>query len=148
MNTTAKFLMQIVGRKGHWNIAGVAVAVEILDARQVFNREDVLIRPVAGHGEVWVSASSIRLDGKPQGLGPVSTAKADHSRLLDRALGTCPKCSRHVFAGQDPVWTCRHNLSTWNQYYIKNDFDMESHDVGGCVHAMPLHGACYDAGNY
>lgn len=48
------------GRKMHFN-------VRVLDARQMYGRTDLLIAPVSGEGEQWVSAESCKASMKDEG---------------------------------------------------------------------------------
>jgi hypothetical protein len=36
----------------------MAVAVEVIDSREVFGRVDVLVKPVSGSGEMWVKETT------------------------------------------------------------------------------------------
>ena len=58
---TARTLTDLLGTIRAWTVtADVTVNVEVLDARQVFGRTDVLIRPVAGRGTTWVALTTTR----------------------------------------------------------------------------------------
>lgn len=63
--TSAK-LAKLVGKNGVARlVAGsttLQVEVEIRDARSAFGRLDVLVRPIAGEGEAWVSLDSVTVD--------------------------------------------------------------------------------------
>lgn len=51
-----------IGRTGQLSIKDMSVAVRITDVRQVWNRTDVLIVPLAGTGMTWVALDSLQLD--------------------------------------------------------------------------------------
>jgi hypothetical protein len=67
MSYTAKDMAPAIGRKGIYHINGLGIQVTIVNVRQVFNRLDVLIVPVSGHGQVWVAASSVSLTAAANG---------------------------------------------------------------------------------
>lgn len=55
-------LSQIIGRKASWIIFDLDVPVEITDARSIFGRVDVQIRPVGGSGEHWCNSKALVFD--------------------------------------------------------------------------------------
>lgn len=58
---TSKDLTQYIGQKLEWQASTkVTVSVKILDARETFGRTDLLITPVSGQGEQWVSSESCK----------------------------------------------------------------------------------------
>jgi hypothetical protein len=61
------------------------------------------------------------------------------------SIGECPACHKPVYAHQDAVWTCAHNLSPTNPAFIPPASDGA---CGGCEEALPLHGKCYDDGTW
>ncbi|HEY7415777.1 MAG TPA: hypothetical protein VH593_11335 [Ktedonobacteraceae bacterium] len=86
-----------------------------------------------------------------------------------KPVGICPACGKAVYnliEGSDgPVWTCAHDLSPNNRYYEDGAVSEEIKERDGdwsccpwnhvgdgrhmiCPGEMPLHGACYDKGNY
>lgn len=52
-------LREYVGRQGVLKIDQLRVAVQCVDARQCWQRIDVLVTPIAGSGEQWVSADRL-----------------------------------------------------------------------------------------
>ena len=87
--------------------------------------------------------------------------------LTEKPVGICPACGESVFNSREPdgpVWTCPADLSPSNGYWeptpdgiteelressgiysnCAEDFD----GFAGCYERLPLHGACYDKGNY
>lgn len=59
---TVQELSQIIGRQATWTIFDVRVPVEVMDARAMFGRVDVKIRPVGGSGQHWCSHRALRFD--------------------------------------------------------------------------------------
>lgn len=55
MSTSISTLGQYLKRRGHLNIpnTGVRAAVVVKDVRSHFGRIELLVTPVAGHGEGW-----------------------------------------------------------------------------------------------
>ena len=45
-------------------LPGVTFKVTILDGRAAYGRLDVLVTPLDGEGEAWVSAERVRVRGK------------------------------------------------------------------------------------
>jgi hypothetical protein len=86
------------------------------------------------------------------------------SPLQEMPVGTCPACGESVFNSREtdgPVWTCPADLSDDNPYREQTEGITEEmmekygiysncwEDFGrSCYERMPLHGACYDKGNY
>ena len=60
--TTAE-LAKLLNRTATIDHDGLSVRVRILDGRQAYGREDVLVTPLEGSGERWVSAERVRLEG-------------------------------------------------------------------------------------
>lgn len=60
---TAKEMMSAIGKYGHMKIGDspLTFEIEILDVRKCWDRVDYLIRPLAGAGESWVSARTIKI---------------------------------------------------------------------------------------
>ena len=57
---TNQELATYVGREGLLSGVGLlSVCIRSLDAREVYGRLDVLVEPVEGTGEAWVSESRI-----------------------------------------------------------------------------------------
>jgi hypothetical protein len=48
-----------IGKKATYRVGSLTVEVNIKDHRAVFGRDDVLISPVTGDGQQWVSADSV-----------------------------------------------------------------------------------------
>lgn len=86
-------------------------------------------------------------------------------RVRKRPLGTCPACGQAVLPSDDPVWTCPKDLRethpsfqtspvTISQMVRDGDYSrcpsVHRLDAGRCELLMhlPLHGWCYDQGNY
>ena len=61
---TAAAGAKLIGRRALLRTSGLAVEVEIRDAREVFGRTDVLVIPSAGAGSAWVSLDSVELGGE------------------------------------------------------------------------------------
>lgn len=61
MPNTYQGLRTNVGHTGLWRVSDqIRVKVQIVDARQVYDRVDFLITPLnGGDGEQWVSASKV-----------------------------------------------------------------------------------------
>lgn len=55
-------LAKYIGRKGWLRIEGFNMAVEVKDVRHVWGRIDVLVSPVAGSGDNWVSLERVTLE--------------------------------------------------------------------------------------
>lgn len=64
---TAKEMAALIGRKGYARLAAsgagnvLRVDVEVIDAKQAFGRQDVLVTPVAGAGKAWMSLENVTL---------------------------------------------------------------------------------------
>ena len=56
---TNQELAEFVGRTGILNTDKLGVLIRSLDAREVYGRLDILVEPVEGTGEAWVSESRI-----------------------------------------------------------------------------------------
>lgn len=79
-----------------------------------------------------------------------------------KPIGTCPSCGESVFIEDDAVWTCPADLSESNPFReiplteITEEmresagvFSNCGEDFGmGCYERIPLHGRCYDKGDY
>ena len=60
MPNTYQGLRTNVGHTGLWKVSDlVRVRVNILDARQVYDRVDLLITPIGGSGKQWVSIQKV-----------------------------------------------------------------------------------------
>lgn len=53
---TARELQPVIGRKVSVRYESISVDCVVLDAREVWGRRDVLVHPVSGEGQQWVSA--------------------------------------------------------------------------------------------
>lgn len=58
---SAAELSKNIGKVGLFGILGMKVAVEIVDSRYVFGRQDYLISPVGGFGSTWVVAGGVQV---------------------------------------------------------------------------------------
>ena len=58
---TALELAKYIGMNGTLSTGSLRVPIIISDARQVFDRVDVLVEPVGGIGLQWVSIERIKL---------------------------------------------------------------------------------------
>ena len=58
---TALELAKYIGMNGTLSTGSLRVPIIISDARQVFDRVDVLVEPVGGMGVQWVSIERIKL---------------------------------------------------------------------------------------
>ena len=58
---TALELAKYIGMNGTLSTGSLRVPIVISDARQVFDRVDVLVEPVGGMGVQWVSIERIKL---------------------------------------------------------------------------------------
>jgi hypothetical protein len=58
---TGRELAGLIGRDAAYRVAGLTMAVRVVDARTRFGGVDVLISPVAGSGEQWVQVDSVRM---------------------------------------------------------------------------------------
>jgi|TARA_R110000822_G_scaffold112009_3_gene242872 hypothetical protein len=54
-------LKKYIGMNGTLSVGSIRVPIIISDARQVFDRVDVLVEPVGGMGVQWVSIERIKL---------------------------------------------------------------------------------------
>lgn len=59
---TAHELSQMIGRQATWSIFELQVPVEVTDARFMFGRVDVQIKPVGGAGTHWCSVRAITIE--------------------------------------------------------------------------------------
>jgi hypothetical protein len=59
---TATELQKFIGKGGKYKLNGLTFDVAVADARTNYNVLELLVKPVAGEGESWVSASFITLD--------------------------------------------------------------------------------------
>lgn len=57
---TTKDLTQYIGQTLVYPVNKLSFPVKVLDTRQTYGRTDLLITPVSGHGEQWVSAESCK----------------------------------------------------------------------------------------
>ena len=57
----ASITAAIENTRALYSVNGMFFPCEIIDARKVWGRVDVLIRPVGGRGEKWVEKSSITM---------------------------------------------------------------------------------------
>lgn len=59
---TAKDAIKYLGKRGIYNPRdGIGFEVEIENAREMFGRIDLHIKPVAGKGSAWVDAGFVKL---------------------------------------------------------------------------------------
>lgn len=49
-----------IGTRAMYSVGELVIEVEILDIRSNFGRTDVLVRPVSGTGQAWVSDDKVR----------------------------------------------------------------------------------------
>jgi hypothetical protein len=47
-----------VGQKGHINLRGLQIEVEIEDVRQVWGKVQLQVHPIAGANSVWIELES------------------------------------------------------------------------------------------
>jgi hypothetical protein len=69
---SASEMAQHIGRKGLWTPSSseaLAVPVEVIDARERFAQIDLLVSPVGGRGQTWVSKKSVELEPVDEGQG-------------------------------------------------------------------------------
>lgn len=59
---SALTMSQFIGKIGAVNQGGLYVDVKVLDAKQAYGCARYLVSPMAGSGEVWVSAVRVRFD--------------------------------------------------------------------------------------
>lgn len=52
-------LAKLVGQRARWTIFDLDVPVEVTDARSIFGRIDIRIKPVGGSGEHWCSSRAV-----------------------------------------------------------------------------------------
>jgi hypothetical protein len=52
--------MKMIGKRGNLNQGGLSVDVQILDVKQSYGCTRFLVSPMAGSGEVWVSADRVK----------------------------------------------------------------------------------------
>lgn len=53
-------LVSLIGKEVVLSTDGLKIKVKIKDARHAFGRTDVLVTPVAGSGEAWVSRDRVK----------------------------------------------------------------------------------------
>lgn len=56
-------LGEYIGLSGYYPMGSAWAAVIVVDARQRWDKIDLLIKPKEGRGEVWVEATKVRLEG-------------------------------------------------------------------------------------
>ena len=61
---TTNDLAQSIGEVGNLSQGGLSIDVRILNAKQVYGCTRFLVSPIAGHGEVWVSADRVQMYGE------------------------------------------------------------------------------------
>jgi len=62
MPLTSNWIMQTYIGKHVWIYhKGMEVEAVVIDAREVWGRIDILVRPAAGRGEAWVSKDAVRM---------------------------------------------------------------------------------------
>lgn len=57
---TTKTLSEYIGQTLVYPVNKLRFPVKVLDTRQMYGRTDLLITPVSGSGEQWVSAESCK----------------------------------------------------------------------------------------
>lgn len=62
MKVTYGSMVKMVGKTAKLNMEGLTVFVHVLDVKTAFGRVDVLVQPVAGSGEKWVSSDKVTAD--------------------------------------------------------------------------------------
>jgi hypothetical protein len=60
MQTTNE-MFQAIGKQGTINQGGLSVEVTVKDVKQAYGCTRFLVSPIAGHGEVWVSAERVQM---------------------------------------------------------------------------------------
>ncbi len=64
----AKELAKFIGKKAIYTFmigkSLVSIEMTITDARHIFNRDEVLLVPVAGSGAGWANINNIKIDGE------------------------------------------------------------------------------------
>jgi len=68
---TATELQRFIGKSGKYKASGFNFYVIVADARTNYNVLEFLVRPIAGEGEYWVSASCVTLEDPPEVPGPM-----------------------------------------------------------------------------
>lgn len=58
---TAREMVGLIGQRGLMNIEGMAVAVQVVDARVRFGAVDVQVEPVTGAGAKWTPRDRVVL---------------------------------------------------------------------------------------
>lgn len=53
-----------MGQEGIYEVGSLEIRVMVNDVKSCFGRFDILITPIAGTGEQWVSTSSVRFAKK------------------------------------------------------------------------------------
>jgi hypothetical protein len=61
-NMTTMDLVKLRGRKGLLDLGKLSVPINVIDSRTAFGRIDLLVRPINGRGEQWVSSDKVLLD--------------------------------------------------------------------------------------
>lgn len=59
-------LIKFRGKQGFLGLGKLDVPITVVDSRQAFGRIDLLVQPVNGRGQQWVSADKVVLDNKVQ----------------------------------------------------------------------------------
>lgn len=58
---TVREMMNVVGKYGGLELAGITVLVRVVDARTCYGRDDLRVEPIGGTGATWVRADSVKL---------------------------------------------------------------------------------------
>jgi len=67
---TATELQRFIGKSAKYKANGFTFCVTVADARSNYSVLEFLVKPVAGEGESWVSASCVTLDEPIEMPGP------------------------------------------------------------------------------
>jgi hypothetical protein len=59
MKITYTSMAKLIGKTAKLNIERLLVSVHVMDVKTAFGRIDVLVEPVTGSGEKWVSSEKI-----------------------------------------------------------------------------------------
>ena len=60
---TSREIAELLNKRATVELNGMTVNVKILDGREAYGRTDVLITPISGSGQTWVSAERVKVTG-------------------------------------------------------------------------------------